>query len=40
MPLADQQIICEAFQEHVIKQQEALTDPNEYYPLQIFVLPK
>lgn len=40
MPQADQQIICEAFQEHVKKQQEALTDPNEYYPLQIFVLPK
>lgn len=38
-PQADQQIICEAFQEHVKKQQEALTDPNEYYPLQIFVLP-
>lgn len=40
MPQADQQIICEAFQEHVKKQQEALTDPNEYYPFQIFVLPK
>ena len=40
MPQSDQQIICEAFQAHVKKQQEALTNPNEYYPLQIFVLPK
>lgn len=39
MPQEDQKIIREAFQEHVKKQQEALTDPNEYYPLQIFALP-
>ena len=40
MPQSDHQIICEAFQAHVKKQQEALTNPNEYYPLQVFVLPK
>jgi len=40
MPQEDQEIICEAFQELVKKQQEALTDPNEYYPLQIFALPQ
>lgn len=39
MPQADQQIIYETFQEHAKKQQDALTDPNEYYPLQIFALP-
>lgn len=39
MPRDDQMVIRVAFQEHVKKQQEALTDPNEYYPLQIFALP-
>lgn len=39
MPQADREIIYAAFQEHVKKQQEALTDPNEYNPLQIFALP-
>ncbi|MBR4068538.1 MAG: hypothetical protein IKK08_07950 [Clostridia bacterium] len=39
MPQADRQIICEAFQEHVKKLQEALTDPKAYDPLQIFALP-
>ena len=39
MPRDDQMVIRVAFQEHVKKQQETLTDPNEYYPLQIFALP-
>ena len=40
MPRDDQMVIRVAFQEHVKKQQEALTDPNEYYPLQIFAFPQ
>lgn len=40
MPQAEQQIICVVFQEYVKKQQRAPTDPNEYYLLQVFVLPQ
>lgn len=39
MPPDEYRQICEAFQEQVKKQQEALSDKNAYYPLMDFALP-